>query len=750
MDLPATQDWFTARELAELVAARGLSGFPASERRARDHAEREGWNELPARLARWRLGRGRPAMEYHVSILPERLQAAVVARHQQSRLAGALVAESEADRRKVAALRATALKPHARSVMEARAQVLTAIDNHAVAHGESRAWAIALFLDAQEAAAARQEIERRRDCGGALTPREAESLAQPLLLTSGFQIQPDTIAMANDRKARPIVKRSTLYDWFKARAEGGVAGLAPAPTKEDAPIPAGFRDFLRHYARPTKPSIADAHAAYLAEAQARDGVQPATLSLDQVKRILKERLNSIERHVGREGLLTLRSRLAYVSRSTDDMWPTTIYSADGKTFDAEIADPVSRLPIRPEITTVIDVVTRKVVGFSLSRAENQRSVAEALRRSCVDHGIPAIFYVDRGPGFRNEALDADVSGLMGRLGITKMHAAPYGSQAKGRIERPQATIWDKLAKRLPTYIGADMDKEAGQKVHKLTRREIREFGQSRSLPSWEDFVGMCQAMVAEYNDRPHRSLPKFEDPTTGRLRHMSPNEAWAAHVASGFEPVLVDPEDADDLFRPYEFRTVRRAIVQWNNNQYFHEDLESWHERKVMVGYDWHQADRVWVREFDVATGQPGPLICVARFNAHAQRYVPVSYQETAEEQRAAAALRRIDAKRDKVEAERALPRLVDIGTPVPANIIEPETPEPAAPHPAPAVTAVRRRVFASDEELAAWALAHPADLSPNQIAVLKDCLSRPAARELFRMSGIDVEALRTLLRTAA
>lgn len=749
MDLPALQDWFTARELAEIARARGLAGFPASVRGVIDFARREGWDDLPARFCRKRPGRG-GATEYHLSILPERVQAAIAGRQQQTRLSTALVAESEADRRRVAALRTSALKAHARAVMEARAEILTTIDGYAVAHGESRAWAIARFLDAQEAAAARQEIVFRRDNGEKLTPREAESLAHPLLLTSGFRIQPDTLAVANDRKTRPVVKRSTLYEWFKARAEHGVAGLAPAPTKEDAPIPTGFRDFLRHYARPTKPSIADAHAAYLAECRARDGVQPATLSLDQVKRILKERLNGIERHVGREGLLTLRSRLAYVSRSTEDMWPTTIYSADGKTFDAEIADPVSKLPIRPEITTIIDVVTRKVVGFSLARAENQRSVAEALRRSCVDHGIPAIFYVDRGPGFRNEALDADVSGLMGRLGITKMHAAPYGSQAKGRIERPQATIWDKLAKRLPTYIGADMDKEAGQKVHKLTRREIREFGQSRTLPSWEDFVGMCQAMVAEYNDRPHRSLPRFEDPATGRLRHMSPNEAWAAHVASGFEPVRVDAEDADDLFRPYEFRTVRRAIVQWNNNQYFHEALEGWHERKVMVGYDWHQADRVWVREFDVATGQPGPLICVARFNAHEKRYVPVSYQETAEEQRAAAALRRLDAKRDKVEAERAVPRLVDMGAPVPATFVAPETVEPVVPAPDAVVTSARRRVFASDEELAAWALAHPADLSPNQIALLKDCLARPAARELFRMSGIDVEALRTLLRAAA
>ncbi|WP_092896467.1 hypothetical protein [Rhodobacter sp. 24-YEA-8] len=73
-------------------------------------------------------------------------------------------------------------------------------------------------------------------------------------------------------------------------------------------------------------------------------------------------------------------------------------------------------------------------------------------------------------------------------------------------------------------------------------------------------------MVDEYNNEPHRGLPKFEDPETGKMRHMTPNEAWAAHVANGFEPVSVDPDEADDLFRPYKICTARRSQVWWNTN----------------------------------------------------------------------------------------------------------------------------------------------------------------------------------------
>ena len=321
------------------------------------------------------------------------------ARDQKTLLAVALVAESEADRRRVAAIRTSAPPPHARAVMEARAEILTAIEGHAVAQGESRAWGIGQFLEAQGAARTRQDIEARRDRGEILTPREAASLAQPLVLATGFQIHLTRIAQANDRKAQPVVGRSTLYDWFKA-----------------------------------------------------------------------------------------------------------------------------------------------------------------------------------------------------------------------------------------------------------------------------------------------------------------------------------------------------------------HDDaLEAWHERRVMVGYDWHRADRVWVRAFDLESDQPGQLICVARFMAQAERYVPVSFEERAQDTRSQAALRRNDDKRDRIVAERDALRLVDMTPLATASFIAPE-PEPE-PEPAPVMpvpVASRRRTFASDEELAAWALAHPDDMTPNQKVVLAECLARPAAREVFRVCGIDLDALRRLLRAAA
>ena len=232
---------------------------------------------------------------------------------------------------------------------------------------------------------------------------------------------------------------------------------------------------------------------------------------------------------------------------------------------------------------------------------------------------------------------------------------------------------------------------------------------------------------------------------------MSPDEAWAAHVAQCFEAVLVDPAEIDDLFRPYEIRVVGRAIVSLLNNQYFDLALEAYHGRRVMVGYDYAQADRVWVREFDAESGQPGRLICVARFAGNAERYVSVSFEQHALEQRAKGQKSRLERKIADVDAQLTAPHLIDQVPLDPAPFLDakPEA-EPAQPPAAEIVAAPRRRVFGSDEELAIWALDHRDELTPNQLRVLRDCVNSPVHRDLFRMSGIDVEALRALLRGAA
>ena len=51
---------------------------------------------------------------------------------------------------------------------------------------------------------------------------------------------------------------------------------------------------------------------------------------------------------------------------------------------------------------------------------------------------------------------------MTRMGTEIRHSIAYNSQARGMIERVHQTIWIRLAKKLPTYMEADMDSQARQ------------------------------------------------------------------------------------------------------------------------------------------------------------------------------------------------------------------------------------------------------------------------------------------------
>ena len=154
-----------------------------------------------------------------------------------------------------------------------------------------------------------------------------------------------------------------------------------------------------------------------------------------------------------------------------------------------------------------------------------------------------------------------------------------------------------------------MDEEARQKLFKLSRKEVRLHGKilNSPIPTWDEFKGYIEWVVDEYNDRPHRSLPKFTD-REGKRRHMSPNEFWALKVAEFGEPPRVSPEEEGYLFRPQVMRTVQRGEVSLFNNTYYSAELTEFNGEKVRVGYDVQDALWVWIYD-DV-----GRLICKAEW----------------------------------------------------------------------------------------------------------------------------------------
>lgn len=691
------KDWLTAPEIAQL----GLPSIPQTEQGVRARATRENWK----RIANNGQGGG---WSFHVSSLPSKAQDELLRRNL---IAPQTLPSTETDSR---SQKTAVLASWQREAMEARAAILAELDRLVKHQGFTQARAIKMLI----------ELART----GELTPN---LLAQ--------------ISAANARggkSGKRTLAQSTIFNWLKARREGGVPALAPEPSspKRDL-VPAWAPAFIDLRARPSQPSLASVYEDL--PHHLPEGVPMP--SYDQLRRFLKK-LCPVTRNMGRMGPRELKSLKAYVKRDVSELWPTAVYVADGHTFDAEVQHPIHGRPFRPEITTIIDVYTRRATGWSAGLSENTFGVLDAARNAFERSGLCDIWYVDRGAGFNNAAWDDELTGFLSRFEITKHNSLPYNSQARGVIERLHQTIWVRGAKNLPTYIGADMDREAKHKAFKITRKEIRDTGTSRLLMAWEDFIAWCQAQVDAYNDRPHSSLPKIRDPETGRKRHMSPNERWLESLESGWEPDRLTPQESEDIYRPYQRRKADRGMVRIFGNSYFHADLEAFHGEQVLVGYDIHDGSQVWVRDTDQR------LICIAEFEGNKASFFPVSAAKAAHDRRVKGKLRRVDAQRDEVLAERDGANLIEHQ---PEQHFDPSEIAAArekvelliAPkaEPQPVINAAGRPIFTSDLDFARWCHANPSEVTTNDKALLRELVRKGAFRMQLDCAGLSVADLENI-----
>jgi putative transposase len=555
------------------------------------------------------------------------------------------------------------------------------------------------------------------------------------------------LVIAANARSGKVGKRSvsagSLRRWRSQQETGGEQSLVPEESRKARRTPPDWMArFLVLYRIPSKPSISACYEHFRATLPV--GMQLP--SLRQVQRGLKT-ISEVEVNRGRMGPRELKALKTYVARDVADLWPGAVYVSDGHCFDAEIAHPAHGRPFRPEITAIIDVYTRRVTGWSAALSENTLGVMDAARHAFESSGLCDIWYVDNGSGFNNDMMDAEMTGFLARMTVTKHNSLPYNSQARGVIERAHQSLWVRAAKTLPTYIGADMDREARQRAFKATRQDIKHVGASPLLMAWPDFLEFCSAVVDGYNNRPHTTLRKVRDPETGKLRHMSPIEAWAEGCAQHGEPDLLTEAESLDLSRPQERRKTTRGLVKLFGNEYFSRELEDWYGEEVLVGYDIHDASKVWVRNLEQQ------LICVAEFEGNKASFFPVSAVEAAKTRRLQGRLKRLEAHREEIEAEASPGILLEHSNEQPLDPIEiaeaaetvvqlmtaQETPQ------AEARTMNGRPIFDDELDLTTWLLSNPDRVTESDKRLLRTLLRNSLFRMQLDSAGLDATALEQL-----
>nr|WP_279031999.1 Mu transposase C-terminal domain-containing protein [Snodgrassella alvi] len=449
------------------------------------------------------------------------------------------------------------------------------------------------------------------------------------------------IATANARNSNTrSLSFSTLYSWIRAykgakTPNERLAALSPKQTKPKTPLLAyeWLPDFMAFYSNANSPNITEAYRRF-AKNWIETGNNIVNLpSIDVVRRALKKMpVIALER--GRKTGAAYKSLLPYVKRDWLSLSPNDVWIGDGHSFKAKIAHPDHGRPFKPEVTMIVDCC-RMIVGFSVSLAESTIAVADALRIGIKNFGLPLMYYSDNGGGQTGKMIDHEVTGYCARLGVHHETGMPGNPQGRGIIEG----LWDStliaLAKEYDTYTGRGVDSStknlmyrklesafnAENKGKELTAEQKR---YKSKLPSWKQFIADVARCIDEYNNRPHRSLPKKNDGI-----HFTPAEYRQIRLeADKVEIERLTDSELDTLFMPEEVRITKRGLISLMDNSYFHIDLANYHGEQVRVAYDLHDYEHVIVRTME------GKFICKAVFEGNKRDAMPKPLIEQLKEKR--------------------------------------------------------------------------------------------------------------------
>jgi transposase len=179
-------------------------------------------------------------------------------------------------------------------------------------------------------------------------------------------------------------------------------------------------------------------------------------------------------------------------------------------IDGSVHDWLEGRGPRMTLIVFIDDATGRLTGLRFAPAETTRAYVEALRDHMLSHGVPLAFYSDRHGIFRVNAKDvASGDGLTAfnrvtdRLGIKQICATT--PQAKGRVERANQTLQDRLIKEMRLAGIEDMAAAQAFLPGYMARHNARFAVVPKSKEDahkpWEAGVDALDAALAEHEPR---------------------------------------------------------------------------------------------------------------------------------------------------------------------------------------------------------------------------------------------------------
>jgi len=476
-----------------------------------------------------------------------------------------------------------------------------------------------------------------------LAERVLGGVARPELIVAAktTYIKP---RQAGQTQASLLSRLQKMYAaYIQGRGEGELGRyLIPGKTSARGQSPIHIHAFLIFYCRPTRPPVSEAWRAAQGWFAAQSLPCPALATFYRIEKSLPVTMKYRGRMTGSEW----RGLKAYVARDVSMFYSNDIWVADGHSFKAKVQHPIHGQPFTPEITVVIDWVSRRIVGWSVDLAESTIAVTAALRHAEQQtRARPLVFYSDNGSGETGKLIDCPIHGTLARQGITHETGIPGNPQARGIIERLWQVTTIPMARTYPTCTWKGADKEATRKM--LVGLNKKDGTGRAVLPTWKQLLDDCERVLGwdgEYNTHhAHRALD-----------NRTPVQEYALRLDPNSEACGPADDELAVMWMPEVGRVPQRGLISIFNNVYANAMLiDALAEgERVRVRFDLHDADKIWVLRMD------GTFLCVAEWNAHKRAAFPVTYMDKKRQDRADGKIGR--AQRDINEANAELGNVIE------------------------------------------------------------------------------------------
>ena len=628
-----TKGWYSAQELA------GLPGMPTTDRGVIKTAQKNLW-QMRAKA------RGKGA-EYALKSLPESTRHHILHLSLDHSPASAAVDIVKPKKTKPP----VALKPGNVAVW---GQVRK-ISNEALLDDKSRAYreAAVVLCRAVEGAMNAADCSVKRACRE-LAGRLVDGDVRPELLAAAHA------TYVKPRKGDPLggvaAQFSRLQRMMAFFEQGRMAGdvgmyLVPGKREKTGHNPAHVAAFLRFFCNPSRPPISEAYRSMEAWLQERGLDVPSYSTVCRIESELPVTIKYRGRVTGSEW----RGLKTYVDRDVSMFHANDIWVGDGHSFKAKVQHPIHGQPFTPEVTVIIDWVSRKIVGWSVAMSESTVAVSDAFRHAQMStRARPLVYYSDNGSGQTGKMIDCPIAGTLARQCIAHETGIPGNPQGRGILERLWQVTTIPLARTYPTCTWRGADENATTKMLKLLNRKDQGGIQ---IPTFRQLLDDLDVAIANYNlHHEHRELG-----------NNAPEDEYQARLDK--DSIVFGPTDAEiyALWMPEQIRTPQRGIVSLMGNEYVKRDLVDLlpEGAKVRVRYDLHNPDKVWLLTLE------GVFIGEAIWNGHRVAAFPVPEMERLRGVRAAGKIKR--GEEIIAEAQAELGNVYDLTPAVPMPVQEPD-----------------------------------------------------------------------------